>query len=389
MIFVGIDVASDKHDFFITNELDEVYSKRSITIDNSILGFKKLHKSITEFCEANNDYKVRIGLESTGFYHLNIIKYLLDNNFEVMIINPILTNMFKKSKRVHSAKTDNIDSQYICKYLLDTKQDFKPYTITSYHTEGLKSLSRERFCLVEDLRKVKLSIYRVLTQLFPEYLKLFSNVYQGSALNILERYNSPKKLSRAHLDTIASLIHGKCKVSANDVIKAAKNSIGIDSDILSFQLTQLIKRLKSLNSEIHEYDLMIKSYVDKINSKILTIPGIGYTTAGIILGEIGDISRFQGPDKLTSFCGLDIEVYESGKFKATNHRISKKGSKYLRYALWQVAKVCWIHDSIFNKYYLKKKAEHKHHFVILGHIEKKLVRVIYSILKNNTKYTSQ
>lgn len=389
MIFVGIDVASDKHDFFITNELGEVYSKRSITIDNSILGFKKLHKSITEFCEAKNDYKVRIGLESTGFYHLNIIKYLLDNNFEVMLINPILTNMFKKSKRVHKAKTDNIDSQYICKYLLDTKQDFKPYTITSYHTEGLKSLSRERFCLVEDLRKVKLSIYRVLTQLFPEYLKLFSNVYQGSALNILELYNSPKKLSKAHLNTIASLIHGKCKVSAVDVIKAAKNSIGIDSDILSFQLTQLIKRLKSLNFEIHEYDSMIKSYVDKINSNILTIPGIGYTTAGIILGEIGDISRFQGPDKLTSFCGLDIEVYESGKFKATNHKISKKGSKYLRYALWQVAKVCWIYDPIFNKYYLKKKSENKHHFVILGHIEKKLVRVIYSILKNNTKYTSQ
>ncbi len=389
MIFVGIDVASDKHDFFITNELGEVYSKRSITIDNSILGFKKLHKSITEFCEANNDYKVRIGLESTGFYHLNIIKYLLDNNFEVMLINPILTNMFKKSKRVHKAKTDNIDSQYICKYLNDTKQDFKPYTITSYHTEGLKSLSRERFCLVEDLRKVKLSIYRVLTQLFPEYLKLFSNVYQGSALNILELYNSPKKLSKAHLNTIASLIHGGCKTSADDVIKAAKNSIGIDSDILSFQLTQLIKRLKSLNSEIHEYDSMIKSYVDKINSNILTIPGISYATAGIILGEIGDISRFQGPDKLTSFCGLDIEVYESGKFKATNHKISKKGSKYLRYALWQVAKVCWIYDPIFNKYYLKKKSENKHHFVILGHIEKKLVRVIYSILKNNTKYTSQ
>ena len=389
MIFVGIDVASDKHDFFIANELGEVYSKRSITIDNSILGFKKLHKSITEFCEANNDYKVRIGLESTGFYHLNIIKYLLDNNYEVMLINPILTNMYKKSKQVHKAKTDNIDSQYICKYLLDTKQDFKPYTITSYHTEGLKSLSRERFCLVEDLRKVKLSIYRVLTQLFPEYLKLFSNVYQGSALNILELYNSPKKLSKAHLNTIASLIHGGCKTSADDVIKAAKNSIGIDSDILSFQLTQLIKRLKSLNSEIHEYDSMIKSYVDKINSNILTIPGIGYTTAGIILGEIGDISRFQGPDKLTSFCGLDIEVYESGKFKATNHKISKKGSKYLRYALWQVAKVCWIYDPIFNKYYLKKKSENKHHFVILGHIEKKLVRVIYSILKNNTKYTSQ
>jgi transposase len=110
MIFVGIDVASDKHDFFITSSNGELYSKRSITINNNFLGYKKLHKSITEFCEATNDYIVRIGLESTGFYHLNITKFLLDNNFEVMIINPILTNMFKKSKKVHSPKTDNIDS---------------------------------------------------------------------------------------------------------------------------------------------------------------------------------------------------------------------------------------------------------------------------------------
>ena len=130
------------------------------------------------------------------------------------------------------------------------------------------------------------------------------------------------------------MIDGRCKISADDVIKAAKNSIGIDSDILSFQLTQLIKRLKSLNFEIYKYNLMIKSYFYKINFNILTIPGSGYTTAGIILGKIGDISKFQGPYILTSYCGLYIKVYESGKFKTTNnHKISKKGSKYLRYAL--------------------------------------------------------
>lgn len=389
MIFVGIDVASDKHDFFITSSNGALYSKRSITINNNFLGYKKLHKSITEFCEATNDYIVRIGLESTGFYHLNITKFLLDNNFEVMIINPILTNMFKKSKKVHSPKTDNIDSQYICKYLEDNIKDFKPYTLISYHNEGLKSLSRERFYLVENIRQVKVSIYRVLTQLFPEYLKLFSNVYQGSALSIIERYPSPKKLSRANLKTLNSLIHGRCKITAEILINTAKNSIGIDNDVLSFQLTQLIKRLNSLNNEISEYDKMIKQYVDKTNPNILTIPGVGYTTAGLILGEIGDISRFKNSTHLTSFCGLDIEVYESGKFKATNHKISKKGSKYLRYALWQVAKVCWRSDPKLNAYYQKKKSENKHFFVILGHLQKKLIKIIYSILKNNTEYTSQ
>lgn len=389
MIYVGIDVASEKHDFYMTSDSNNVYSKRSITIENSMSGYEKLHKSIKEFCEACKDYKVRIGLESTGFYHLNILKYLLDNKYEVMLINPILTNMFKKSKSVHTPKNDNIDSQNICMFLEDNKETFKPYTLISYHTDELKSLSRARFNLVDDRRKVKLAIYKTLKQLFPEYLKLFSKVYSGSALAVLKQYPSPKKLSKAHLSSIKALLHGGCKTSAEVIINAAKTSIGINSEASSFQLIHLINRLETLNQEINEYDKIIKSYVDEIHKNIITIPGVGYTTAGLILGEIGDISRFKNADSLYSYCGLDIEVYESGKFKATKQTITKKGSRYLRYALWQVAKVCWKCDDTFNSYYQKKKAENKHFFVILGHLEKKLVRIIYSMLKNNTEYTSQ
>lgn len=134
---------------------------------------------------------------------------------------------------------------------------------------------------------------------------------------------------------------------------------------------------------------MINKYIELLDTKITSIKGVGSITAGIILGEIGDITRFKNAEHLISYAGLDIEVYESGKFKATNHRISKKGSKYLRYALWQVAKVCWKFDSMFKAYYHKKKSEGKHFYVILGHIEKKLVRVIYSVLKNNKEYTPQ
>lgn len=389
MIYVGIDVASQKHDYYMMSDQGEVFSSRSITIPNSNEGYCSLHKSIQKFCRITKDYQVRIGLESTGFYHRNIVSYLLSLNYEIMVINPLLINMYKKSQKVHIQKNDNIDSIYICKYLQDTKTGFKPYTTISYHTEALKSLSRERFSLVEDLRLAKINIYKLLTQLFPEFLHLFSNIYQGSALNILDKYNSPSKISKAHLSSISSLIHGKCHTCAYEIKETAKKSIGIKSDYLSFQLSQGVKKLKTLMAEIEEYDKQIEYYVNLINPIILTISGVGYTTAGLILGEIGDIRNFKNSEHLVSFAGLDVKVYESGKYKSTNLSISKKGSVYLRYALYQVAKVCWIHDPMFHQYYLKKQAENKHYYVILGHIEKKIVKVIYSVLKNNKPYIPQ
>lgn len=389
IIYVGIDVASQKHDYYIMSDQGENYTRRSVTIPNTDEGYKKLHKSIQDFCGATKDSKVRIGLESTGFYHKNIVSYLLTQDYEVMIINPTLIHLDKKSHKVHIQKNDNLDAIAICDYLQDRKTVFKPYTSISYHTEALKALSRDRFSLVEELRLAKINIYKLLTQLFPEYLKFFSNVYQGSALDIITKYPSPLRLSKAHEKTISSMIHGRCQVTANELIQAAKTSIGIQDEYLSFQLTQGIKRLNSLQSEIDDYNEQIKSYVEMINPNILTISGISYITAGLILGEIGDITNFKNSEHLISYAGLDVKIYESGKYKAKFLSISKKGSVYLRYALYQAAKVCWIHDPMFHEYYLKKQAENKHYYVILGHIEKKLTKVIYSVLKNNKPYSPQ
>ena len=387
MIYVGIDIASTKHDFIMLNDDGVFNSRRSTTIPNTVEGYKKLHETITEFCGVSNDFEVRIGLESTGFYHLNLLFFLLQKNYNVTLINPKLINLYKKSRKVHSPKNDNLDSMAICNYLYDNKSSFKPYTLISYHSESLKALSRERFSLVEDLRKAKLNIYKLVTQIFPEFLDLFTDIYSGSAIEILERYPSPKKISRAHLSTIQSLIHGRCKTSPQELIDKAKTSIGTDSEHLSFLLIQGIKKLNAVESQIDEYDELIQYYVNLINPVILSIPGISYTTAGLILGEIGDITRFKNSNSLISYAGLDIEVYESGKYKATNKSISKKGSRYLRYALYQVAKVIWRFDPSFNKYYQKKQLENKHYYVILGHIQTKVVKVIYSVLKTNQPYT--
>lgn len=387
MIYVGIDIASEKHDYFMLHhETGAVFSRSSITIPNSEAGYKKLHSDIQSFCGATGDSNVRIGLESTGIYHTNIIRFLLEQNYDVMMINPILTNMARKAAKVHSAKNDNLDAQTICKYLIDNPDKFSPYTLSLYHNEALKSLSRKRFFIVEDLRKAKLAVNNLVQVIFPEFKTLFSNIYGDSAIAILKTYGTPKALARAHVSKVASLIHGRCKCTAEQLISAAKTSIGISEPHYAFQLMDAIEEMEHISRRIKSYDLQIKAYVDELCPNLLSIPGVGYTTAGLIAGEIRDIDRFHSAESLISYSGIDVTVYESGKYKAKNCMPSKKGSKYLRYALFQVSRIIWQHDPVFRAYYEKKQSEGKHYYVILGHIQKKVVRVVYSILKNASTY---
>ena len=390
MIIVGIDVASQKHDYFMMKpDTGEAFSKTSVTIENSEKGYKKLHEDITAFCGATGDYDVRIGLESTGIYHTNIIMFLLSQNYQVMMINPILTNMARKSFKVHCPKNDNLDSQTICKYLIENPDKFSPYTMSLYHNEALKSLSRKRFLIVEELRKAKLAINNLVQVIFPEFKDLFSNIYGASAVSILKKYQTPKKISKAHTASLAKLIHKRCSCTATKLIETAKSSVGISNDYLAFQLVDAIEEMEHIQQRIKKFDLQIKAYVDELCPELLTIPGVGYVTAGLIMGEIRDIDRFNRVDSLVAYSGIDLEPYESGNYKSKNLHPTKKGSKYLRYALFQVARVAWIHDPVFNAYYNKKLSDGKHYYVVLGHLQKKILRVVYSILKNHSTYIVQ
>ena len=363
MIIVGIDVASEKHDYFmLRKETGEYFSSSAITILNNEAGYKKLHKDIQTFCGATGDSKVRIGLESTGIYHTNIIAFLLEQNYETMMINPILTNMARKASKVHTPKNDNLDAQTI--------------------------LSRKRFYIVEDLRKAKLAVNNLIQLIFPEFKTLFSNIYGESALSVLKAYSSPQKLARAHTARVAAFLHGHCKCTADQLIEAARHTVGLKSDCYAFELLDAIEELEHIQRRVDNYDAQIKRYVDEICPNLLSIPGVGYTTAGLIAGEIGDIGRFHSTDSLVSFSGIDCTVYESGKYKARHCIPSKRGSKYLRYALFQVSRVIWQWDPIFKEYYDKKAAEGKHYYVILGHIQKKVIRVIYSIMKSGQNYVA-
>ena len=222
--------------------------------------------------------------------------------------------------------------------------------------------------------------------IFPEFKTLFSNIYGSSALSILKEYPSPQKLARAHSNKVAALIHGRCKCTADQLIEAARHTVGLKSDCYAFELQDAIAELEHIQHRVDSYKAQIRHYVDELCPNLLSIPGVGYTTAGLIAGEIGDINRFHSTDSLVSFSGTDCTVYESGKYKAQHCIPSKKGSRYLRYALFQVARIIWQWDPTFKDYYEKKAAEGKHYFVIMGHIQKKVIRVIYSVMKSGQKY---
>ena len=387
MIAVGIDIASKKHDYFmIQSETGLTFKRSSVTIENNESGFKKLHEDIQAFSGATGDSDILIGLESTGIYHTNIIAFLIACDYKVMMINPILTNMARKSGKVHSQKNDNLDSQVICKYLIDHSDELTPYTPTLYHRLNLKSLSRKRFYIVESLRKAKLSVNNLVQIMFPEFKTLFSNIYGDSAIAVLKEYGSPAKLAKAHLNKVASLLHGRCKCSAEELIEAAKHTVGLSDDCYVFELADAIEEMEHIKNRVDKYDAEIKKYVDELCPNILSVPGIGYVTAGLIVGEIGDAKRFHSAESLIAYSGIDPMIYESGDYVAKHLIPSKKGSKYLRYALFQVARIIWQCDPVYKAYYEKKLNEGKHYYVALGHIQKKLVRLIHSLMKSGNNY---
>ena len=390
MILVGIDVASTKHDIVITNHLGELFNKH-FTIENSRLGYKKLLSEISLAKEFFKDSNVRIGLESTGHYSRNILHFLILEGYDIMFINPLLTNMDRKASSVRKTKTDSIDAKAICMFLIRNQNDFKPYTLSSYHIDELKILVRQRKSLQKQLNRTSNQLRAYIDQAFPEYHKLFKKLLSNTSLTLLSSYASLTEFKRIRVNTLSELIRkfskGRHGLAKAELLKSlAKDSIGIDSESLSLSIKQSVQTIRSLEMQVNQINDLLEHHITESKTTLLSIPGIGIQTGAIILAEIGDVNRFKTDDALLAFAGLDPSVYQSGNYEG-NFKISKRGSSILRWAIFQAAKIAVIHDPVFNAYYVKKKSEGKHYLTIIGHVTKKLLKVIRSILKNNSVYT--
>ena len=387
MILAGIDVAKDKHDCFIMNSDGEALTK-VFTFPNNLDGFNFFYEKISSV--SNPKDKIKVGLEATGHYGYNLLGFLLNKGLPTFVINPLHTNLFRKSLTLRKTKTDKVDSKTIAMMLMSDVA-LKPYTDTSYHNEELKSLSRYRFAKVQERAKLKTSVSRLVQILFPELEKLVATLHMTSIYSLLEEYPGASYIASAHLTKLTNLLneasHGR--YDRNTAIKfreAAKKSIGSVMPAKSLELKHTIKIIRELTIEINEIDAEIKKIMDRIASPITTIPGIGYNMGAMIISEIGDFNRFSSPDKVLAYAGLSPSTYQSGKLDNCHSHMEKRGSRYLRYALFVVAQKVCIWDSTFAEYLSKKRAEGKHYYVAISHAVKKLVRVIFHLERTRQTY---
>ncbi len=269
----------------------------------------------------------------------------------------------------------------------------KPYTDTAYHNEELKSLTRYRFDKVKERAKLKTSVSRLVCILFPELEKLVPSLHIASVYALLAEFPGAKQIAAAHLTRLKALLETASKGHykrdmALEIRDAARNSIGSWMPAKSLELQHTIRLIRELDDEIVEIEEQIQAIMDELNSPITTIPGLGFRMAAMIFAEVGDFNRFDSPDKLLAYAGMSPSTYQSGQLKNCYPHMEKRGSRYLRYALYNATKYVCHWDPTFAAYLAKKRAEGKHYNVALSHAAKKLVRLIFAMEKSRQPYCS-
>lgn len=383
--FIGLDIAKYKHDCYVMNEEKETIID-SFSLDNNQSGFNTLLNVLNNTLDPNQEK--RIGLEATGHYGNNLKIFLEENNYSFMEINPILIARFNKTRTLRRTKTDKIDARVIANYL--SCVDYKAYPLKSYHLRNLKSLTRARDALVKERSLHLVKLTNVLDLMFPEFKPFFNNSLKSStAMYILENYSYPSKMARMTRESYTKMSSKLRKTISYakfiELKDLAKNTVGREDNILIKELEIYLELFKELDSKIKEIEGLILEEYKNSNSYIHTIPGIGAISAAGIYSEIGNISRFNNSNQLVAYAGLDVSRYQSGEEDFTGHMV-KHGSSYLREYLMNVAEMQLVHNPVLYEYYLKKRSEGKARRVALSHVAKRLVRIIFSLEKNNTPF---
>lgn len=386
MYIVGIDIGKNHHEASIVSPEGKQIG-RSLRFATTHKGADSLMSFI--FKNIGNSPCV-FGMEATGHYWYPIYSFLKAKGYTIYVINPIQSDSLRKMY-IRQTKNDSIDSFLIAEVIR-----FGQFGTTSMADENIlamRQLCRYRDSVISSRTEIKLRIGTIMEQIFPEYEKQFSSLWVSTSMGILEKYLTPENIENAPIDELFEIIKDKShnrltRAKAISIKEAAADTFGIKiaQDAFSFQLKQLIDRMNFLDKQIEALDCQILEYYEKFDCYLHTIPGIGIIGAATILAEIGDISRFKNSSSLIAFAGIDPTVRQSGEFNSTHNHMSKRGSPYLRHAIFLVATTCSFHNSPLNAYYKKKRDQGKHHLTATGAVARKLTTVIYAVLRDSKPY---
>ena len=275
--------------------------------------------------------------------------------------------------------------------MLMSDVDLKSYSNTAYHNEELKSLTRYRFDKVKERAKLKSSVAQLVNILFPELEKLVSSLHIAVVYALLSNYPGASYIANANTEELAETLctasKGRyTKSKTAEIQVAAGVSIGSKMPAKSMELKHTIALIRELDKEISEVESAIDKITSQMDSPIFTIPGIGRHMGAMILAEVGDFSNFASADKLLAYAGLSPSTYQSGQLQNCYAHMEKRGSRYLRYALFNAAKYVCLWCPTFSAYLEKKRSEGKHYNVAISHAAKKLVRLIFAMQRSGKAF---
>ncbi len=378
-VYVGNDIGKRNHEATILDESGEEIG--TVKFPNSKEGVQKLLSQIPDSC------KPLFGLEATGHYWLNLYSYLVELDYEVMVLNPIQSDSLR-NLYIRRTKTDKRDS-FIIADILRIGRTPKSQLANEDILE-LQTLCRTRVEFLDSVTSLKQRLICILDKVFPEYESLFSSVFIKSSRVLLKNGSTPEDILQWDISELSALLksesHGHFgEGKANELKSAAKDSFGITIalDAFRFQMKLLLDQIEFIEAQIHQIDSKVRELMEEMDSSsyITSIKCIGEVLGASILGEIGDISRFSSPKKLVAYAGLDSTVHQSGQFTGTRSRLSKRGSPYLRRAIWAAAALGTRHNPVLSEYYQKKIQEGKHPQAAIGACARKLTHLIYYVLK--------
>lgn len=388
MFYLGIDIGKNTHVASLLDSKKKVVFK-AFSFSNSIDGAESLICKLEPFKN-----ELEIGMEATGHYWLSIYSYLAQKNFTVRVINPIQTDGWRQGIEIRKRKTDIIDSLLIADLL--RYGDFVETSLSDEDYLSLRNLSRFRSYLVSSIGDLKRKTIALLDQIFPEYASSFSNIFGKTSKEILANFSSLSDFEDISSEKLTSFLENVTMKKfatrkLEELSKKASKSFGVNFCLDSFglQIKMLIEQISFIQNQVLDVENELATILEKLNSPITTIPGIGSVNAATILGEIGDIKRFSNPSKLVAYAGLDASISQSGEFESTSNHMTKRGSPYLRRALFQSALRAEFCDPAFSNYYQKKITEGKHHLVATNAVARKLCHTIFAVLTKNEPYQEQ
>lgn len=384
MLFCGIDVAKHSHAVLVVNSAGLIVQP-AFSIENRRESFDQLSTILAALSEP-----VAIGMEATGHYWLALYDYLTHRGYSVTVINPLQVAGYRRSG-VRKVKTDRTDAFWIADFLRiaalpPTSRDIPALL-------QMRELTRFRFWLTDQIGDCKRKILSILDRVFPEYETLFSNVFLISSRALLMEAATAQEIADFDLAELTDLLqktsHGRFgQPKAQAIRSAAQQSVGVGFlvDAVRVEMRCLLQQVDLLQEQVAQIDAALAELMSQVPQHITSIPGIGLVTGAAILAEIGDYARFDSVEKLVAYAGIDPSVYQTGQFRASEAHMSKRGSPYLRHALWLAALSAARYDPELQAFYQAKRQEGKHHGTVIGAVCRKLLARVYVVLKEQRPY---